>query len=200
MQFPLVSSVLALSAAAVLSLSFAPVQSDPQKEMAEMMKKAAPYMQLGERHKVLEKLVGKWNTETTMFMGGKSMSGGTGTAEFSWLMPGRWLQGRNKGSMMGQPLEIFTLVGYDNFKMSYVTTVVSSIDTAMVRYEGDMTPDGKSLVSYGTLDEYLTGEHDKMVKAAWRFLDAETMMLEVHDLPIGEVDAKVFEIKYTRAK
>jgi hypothetical protein len=55
-------------------------------------------------------------------------------------------------------------------------------------------------VEAGTLDLYLTGEHDKLVKSVWRFVDADTLLLEVHDLPIGEVDTKVFEIKYTRAK
>lgn len=123
-----------------------------------------------------------------------------GTAEFSWLMPGRWLQNRARGTMMGQQAEFFYLIGYDNFKMSYVTTTVSNFDTAMLRFEGDMTQDGKALISYGTLDEYTTGEHDKMVKSVWRFLDADTIVLEVHDLPIGEVNTKVFEIKYTRAK
>jgi hypothetical protein len=39
---------------------------------------------------------------------------------------------------------------------------------------------------YGTLDEYLTGEHDKMVKSVWRFVSDDEMRLEVHDLAIGE--------------
>jgi hypothetical protein len=102
--------------------------------------------------------------------------------------------------MMGQAFEGFYLLGYDNFKMSYVSTAISNFDTAMLRSEGDLTPDGKALISYGTLDEYTTGEHDKMVKSVWRFLDADTILFEVHDLPIGEVNTKVFDIKYTRAK
>jgi hypothetical protein len=200
MQFPHVSSVLAFSAVAALTLSFAPRQGDESAQMAEMMKKAAAFTQPGENHKVLEKFVGKWNTEMRFFNRGKAGPPEKGSAEFSWLMPGRWLQTRAKGSMGGQQAEFFYLMGYDNFKMSFVTTTISSLDTAMLHYEGDMTPDGKALISYGTLDEYLTGEHDKMVKTVWRFVDADTILLEVHDLPIGEVDTKVFEIKYTRAK
>ena len=50
-----------------------------------------------------------------------------------------------------------------------------------------------------TLDEYLTGEHDKMVKYVWRFSSKDKMVLEVHDLPIGENNTKVLEISYARA-
>jgi len=200
MRFPLISGVLALGTLAALSLSFSAPQADQKEQMAEMMKKAVQFTRPGENHKVLERFVGKWNTEMRFFRGGKAGAPEKGSAEFSWLMPGRWLQTRAQTSMGGQPAEFFYLMGYDSFKMSFVTTTVSSMDTAMLRFEGDLTQDGKALISYGTLDEYLTGEHDKMVKSVWRFVDADTLLLEVHDLPIGEVDTKVFEIKYTRAK
>ncbi len=55
-------------------------------------------------------------------------------------------------------------------------------------------------MSYGTIDEYLTGEHDKMVKTVWRFISDDKMVLEIHDLPIGENNTKVVEITYTRKK
>jgi len=89
-------------------------------------------------------------------------------------------------------------MGYDNFKQSYVITTVTNMDTAMLRSEGDLTPDGRALIAYGTLDEYLTGEHDKMVKYVWRFNSPGEMVLEVHDLPIGETNTKVVEITFRR--
>jgi serine/threonine protein kinase len=49
-----------------------------------------------------------------------------------------------------------------------------------------------------TLDEYLTGEVAKMVKYVWRFESADRFVIEVHDLPIGENNTKVFEIVHTR--
>jgi hypothetical protein len=89
-------------------------------------------------------------------------------------------------------------MGYDNFKMSFVVTTVSSMDTAMNRSEGDLDPGGKALLLYGTLDEYLTGEHDKMVKTVFRFNSADEIVMAIHDLPIGENNTKVVEIKYSR--
>jgi hypothetical protein len=82
--------------------------------------------------------------------------------------------------------------------MSYVATTVTSADTAMVRYEGDMDPSGDALIMYGTLDEYITGEHDKMVKYLWRFTNDNRIVLEVHDLPIGERNTQVIEVAFDR--
>lgn len=173
---------------------------DGKDAMAEMMKKAARYTQPGEEHKALERLIGKWDTDAQFCMGSQTSAAGRGSLEFSWLMPGRWIQARGAGTFMGMPADQFHVIGYDRFKMSYVSTHVTNLDTAMIRLEGDMTPDGKALLMYGTLDEYLTGENDKMIKYVWRFVSADKIVLEVHDLPIGEVGTKVVEVTMTRAK
>ena len=53
---------------------------------------------------------------------------------------------------------------------------------------------------YGTIDEYLTGENDKAVKNVWRFPSDDRMILEVHDLAIGEENTKVVEVTFTRSE
>lgn len=193
--------VLVLSGLTVWVAVHAQQSADPKDaaaNMAAMMEKAKRFTQPGEQHKALEKFLGKWSIEMRIFMAGKPTAPEKGTAEFSWLMAGRWMKSEWKGSMMGMPMEGFMILGYDNFKQSYVSTSISSADTAMTHAEGDMDPSGKALLSYGTLDEYLTGEHDKMVKYVWRFPSNDKMTLEVHDLPIGEKNTKVIEISYTR--
>ena len=195
MKMFVLTSMTAAAALATFAWALAPAQGE-EDAMAEMVKKAARWTQPGESHKVLERFVGKWNTEMRVM--GRAPE--TGTAEYSWLMPGRWLQHRASGSMMGMPVESYSMMGYDNFKMSFVATGVSSFDTAMNRFEGDLTQDGKTLLMYGTIDEYLTGEHDKMVKYVWRFVSPEKMTFEIHDLPIGETNTKVVEITYTRVE
>ena len=175
---------------------------DPQQataEMAAMMEKARAFTQPGENHKLLERFLGTWNTETRFNMGGQLTPPEKGTAETSWLMEGRWLKTEATGLLMGQPTQVFSIIGYDNFKMSYVITTVSSMDTAMIRSEGDLDPNTNALLLYGTLDEYLTGEHDKMVKTVFRFPSEDKMIMEIHDLPIGETNTMVVEITYTRS-
>ncbi len=177
----------------------APKMPSPE-DMAAMMEKAKKFTEPGEHHKLLEKFVGKWNAETRMFMGGQAMPPEKGTWETKWLIPGRWLQGEWKTQFMGRPFQSIVISGYDNFKQSYVHTQISNLDTAMTHAEGDLDPGGKVLITYGTLDEYLTGENDKMVKYVYRFESDDKIVMEVHDLPIGENNTKVFEVVMTRAK
>jgi hypothetical protein len=184
----------------------APLPQDPAppapapQDMQAMLQKSAKLREPGPHHRLFDRMIGKWKTQTRITMPGHEMPAEAGTAEFAWLMPGRWVKVESSGSMMKMPMQTFVLLGYDNFKMSYVMTSLSSLDTAMLRSEGDVDPKTGALLMYGTLDEYLTGEHDKMVKSVWRFPSADRMLLEVHDLPIGEENTKVFEIAYERVR
>lgn len=198
-------AVLGALAAAPLAVRAWAMQDQAEKppapaDMAAMMEQARKFTQPGEHHKILERWIGKWSTETRFFMSGQATPVEKGTIETKWLMPGRWLMSETKGTMMGMPSHSVIMMGYDNFKMSYVFTAVSNMDTAMLRAEGDMDPSGKTLIMYGTLDEYLTGEHDKMVKYLWRFESDDKTIMEIHDLPIGENNTKVIEIVATRVK
>ncbi len=196
----LAGAVLASLFVPAFSAGFAQKQDDPQMDMAAMMAQAQKYTNPGEHHELLKRYLGEWDTEMTLFMGGKTMEPTKGTSKSEWLMEGRWLKSDFQGSMMGMPMRIVSIMGYDNFKQSYVVTSVNSMDTIMIHQEGDMDPGGKVLLMYGTLDEYLTGEHDKMVKTVFRFLSEDEIVMEVHDLPIGEKNTKVFEIRYKRRK
>ncbi|HVS66700.1 MAG TPA: DUF1579 family protein [Thermoanaerobaculia bacterium] len=193
-----VPSLLLLFALTLAVSPAAARQEGGDQDMAEMMRRAQRFTQPSQEHTVLERFLGSWNTETRIVMGGPQSQAEKGAAEGSWLMEGRWLQIRGRGTMLGMPLETYQVIGYDNFKMSFVTTFVSSMDTAMNHSEGDLTRDRDVLISYGTLDEYLTGEHDKMVKYVWRFESPDRIVLEVHDLPIGETGTKVVETIFTR--
>jgi hypothetical protein len=195
--------LVACGAAAIMFVGGSITAQDAKKaeqDMAAMMAKAKKFTDPGKQHEVLKRFLGKWNTESRFFMGTQATPPEKGTSECSWLIDGRWIKFDAKGTMMGKPMQSFTIMGYDNFKMSFVMTTVQSVDTSMNRSEGDMDPSGKALITYGTIDEYLTGEHDKMVKYVWRFLSEDKIVLEVHDLPIGENNAKVVELTFTRQK
>lgn len=176
--------------------------AEPPAEMVDvkdMMARAMALTKPGRHHALLERFIGTWKTSTRITMPGADAPAETGTSEFSWMMDGRWLQERGSGTFLGSPHETFSIFGYDNFKKSYVWTGVTTMDTAMLRAEGDLDPGGDVMILYGTLDEYLTGEHDKMVKYVWRFASDDEMTLEVHDLPIGERNTKVVQVDYRRA-
>lgn len=212
---PLATFVGALLVATLLALPALPVLGEkktsekktgeqkasiPADELAAMMEKARTITQPTEHHQALKRFLGTWETAVRITMGGNKSPAEKGETTFSWLMDGRWIQGKGTGTFLGRPSETFMILGYDNFKHSYVTASVSNMDTALITTEGDMDPGGKALLTYGTLDEYLTGEHDKMVKTVWRFLSEDEILMELHDLPIGENHTQVAEIRFKRKK
>ncbi len=177
-----------------------PNSADPRdNDLAEGMRRWQETMKAGPQHKGLEKFLGTWETATRFQMGGNWSAADKGTAEFTWLFPGgKWLQQKTRGTMMGMPMEGFGVHGYDNYKRKYVGLWINSLGTNMLTFEGNYDRTRKTMLEFGTMDEPMTGEHDKMVRYVTREISADEFVLEVHDLPIGEEGAKVVEVRYTR--
>ena len=170
---------------------------DEAKMMELWMKHAKP----GEHHEALRRYLGKWDVESEMVMPGAPPQKSTGEAEFHWLMEGRWLQQDFHGTLMGMPYRGFGLTGWDNYKKKHVGMWCDSMNTTMLHFEGvPVDPTGKVIVMYGPMDEYMTGEHDKVVKYLTRFLDDDKFVFEIWDMAIGENGAAVMRLTYTRQK
>lgn len=193
--------VLAAAALALPVTTLVNAQDPGGPSMAEMMERWMQSNALTEKHKALEYFLGRWDTETRMWMApGAPPDVTKGTMEYSWLIDGRWMQMRGEGSMMGQPITEFGVFGYDNFKQKYVSTYLNSMTTVLLPSEGNFDQSGKNLILYGPMDEPMTGEHDKMVKYVTRIQGPDRHVFEVHDLAIGEQNTKVVEVTYTRKK
>lgn len=100
---------------------------------------------------------------------------------------------------MGMPFQGMGLYGYDNYKKKFTSTWVDSISTTKNDSEGLIDRTGKVINFYGTMDEYLTGEHDKPVKYVLNMIDADQLEFEIHDLAIG-ADSLVVKVVYNRVK
>jgi len=167
-----------------------------EEAMARWMKAMKP----GPAHEKLAAFIGTWDTEMKMWMQpGKPMVT-KGEAECRWLMKGRWIVREGTGSFMGKTVKSFGIVGYDNFKQKYVTCDVNDMETHMLTSTGNWTPDGKALVTYGKMDEPMTGEVGKTVKYVWKLIGPDEHVLEIHDLAIGLGNTKVIEMTYRRRK
>lgn len=150
-------------------------------------------------HKDLERFLGSWDTETEMFGMGDAPKT-KGTAEWKWLFEGRWIQMNSATELMGRPYHSQMTMGYDNFKQKYTTAGVDDLQTVLIVSEGNFDQSRQALITYGKIDEPMTGEIGKTFKSVWRFDGADKFTHEVHDLAIGETNTKVFEIVYTRHK
>jgi len=175
-------------------------QDDPA-DPNEMMRKIVEASKLTDHHRALGDLVGEWDVKMEVKMPGIPVTPGTMTAE--WLIPKRWLVMRLKApGFMGRPdYESVYVTGYDKIKKKFVSMVVDSMGPAMLTMQGVVVdPTGKVGVQYGTLDEYLTGEHDKPFKLVTRTIDDDNFAFEVWDLGIGEQGKPVIVQTFTRKK
>ena len=175
-------------------------QQPTAAEMAEMQKRWMETTVPGKWHKRFDTFVGTWDTVTKMWMGGPDSPPmeDKGLATFRWLIDGRWLYEEQKGKFMGQPMEGYSIHGYDNFRHKYVGVAFNNLSTAMSSMTGLLDQSGNTLIEYGTIDEPMTGEVGKHVKYVTRLVDDNHFTFEVHDLGIGETNTKVFQIEYTR--
>ncbi|MBI5364198.1 MAG: DUF1579 family protein [Planctomycetes bacterium] len=158
------------------------------------------------RHAKLAEWIGTWDTEMRMWMGGPGSQPTVtkGTATFSWIVEGRWLKQEAESEMdmgsMKLKVRSFGQLGFDRYKQKYVGSNIDSMTTTLLTYEGNFDFGDKNLILWGTMDEPMSGEHDKMVKYVWRFPAPDKMVYEVHDTSIGEENTKVVEFTYTRRK
>ena len=148
----------------------------------------------------MAKMIGEYDVEASFTGTPMKMQG---TATMKWVIPGKWMGTELKvpGMAMGKDLHGFAIVGFDAYKKKHVACYVDSMNTGMYTMEGvvvDKT--GKVQVSYGTMDEWLTGEHDKPVKYVTREISDDEWVFEIWDLGIGEKGAIVLTYKYTRKK
>jgi Protein of unknown function (DUF1579) len=184
-----------LTIVACLMFSNAASAQQEQPDVAAMMKKMEEHATPGQHHEMLAGLVGKWKTSMTMM----GMAPTPGTAEYTSILGGRYIQQTFEGSMMGRPYSGMGLLGYDNYKKKFTSTFIDSLSTTKNHAEGLLDQTGKIISFYGSMDEYLTGEHDKPVKYVLDMTDPERVVFEVHDLAIG-VNSKVVEIVYERIR
>jgi hypothetical protein len=154
--------------------------------------------QLGPQHAALAKYLGRWDVDIAL---PRMAAHSKGTAEYSWVIEGRWLGCRIKGTMLGQPFEEFTVLGYDSYAQSAVEVSVESADNSMVMSRGSSTDSTQSSsVLFGELDEYTRGSLHRPFKVVERWLSDRRHVTEVWDLGAGEAPVQKITFTFTKAQ
>ena len=185
-----------------LLCTVAPAQEKQSPGMDEMMKKMAEASTPGPMQKKLDVFAGSWNIKSSFWMGGadKQPVTSTGTAEFKWILGGRFMQQEFSGDVMGQTMHGMGLNGYDNIRKKYTMFWVDDMGTIMTTGDGNFDQSGKVMTLYGKMDEPITGEFDKNVAYITRVIDNDKFVFEIHDLSLGGNSTKTMEMEYTRKK
>ena len=206
MKMRMLLFAIAIAGALTLSISRtdaqdkAKAEAQPAVDTQEMMKKWMEVATPGDGHKQLDQLVGKWDSVMRMWMEGpgKPATESKGSCEIKWIMEGRYLLQEATGQMAGMPFKSMNVIGYDNYKKKYVMSYIDNMGTAIYTVEGKLDPSNKVMTSFGKMDEFMTGERDKLVKYVLRIISKDKHVFEAYDEVGTPNEFKAFEIAYTR--
>lgn len=172
----------------------------PTVDSATAAKNMADYATPGDVHAMLAKSSGKWNVETSMYMApGAPPTVSKGTSVNKMILGGRYQVAEFKGTMMGQPFEGISTVGYDKHKNVYESTWVDNVGTGITKFTGTWDEATKSIHFTGKMMDPMT-KHEMDVKETFKIIDDNNQQMEMYYTGPDGKDVKMMEIKYTRAK
>jgi hypothetical protein len=172
-----------------------PSDAEANKAIAARISAAT---QLGPQHAALAKYLGRWDVDIAL---PRMAAHSKGTADYYWVIEGRWLGCRIKGTMLGQPFEEFTVLGYDSYSQSAVEVSVESADNSMIMSRGSPADSTQSsAVLFGELDEYTRGSLHRPFKVIERWLSDHRHVTEVWDLGAGEAPTQKITFTFTKAQ
>jgi hypothetical protein len=168
----------------------------------EMMKKWQEYATPGAHHKHLEPLVGKWTYELKWWDAPDAEpQPSAGTAEFKWIMDGRYLQQETAGPPMGgeAPFKGLGLYAYDNMEKQYSCIWIDNLGTGMMYGKGTCTDNGKTISFKGEFPNLMTGDMNQKYRSVMK-VDKDKHSYEMFLTGKDGKEFRCMEIQYTRAK
>jgi hypothetical protein len=144
----------------------------------------------GPEHKVLERLVGTW--DTTMKAGGKETKG---KVTYRMELGGMWLAGSLQSELFGQKFSGRSLESYNAAKKKYVSVWVDSLAGAPVIMEGTYDKEKKAMTMAGEGP----GMDGKPVKyrSVTKMPDSNTLEMTMW---VGDAKEPTLTVTYKRRK
>lgn len=164
------------------------------------MKAWMDYMTPGDMHKVMAAYDGNWTVEGKMWMDPSAQPmTSTGSATYKMVMGGRYQESEFKGNMMGQPMEGFGLLGYDNFKKVFESTWVDNMGTGTMRAEGKYDPATKTFALSGNMIDPTSGKACTF-RQTEQMVDNDTHVMTLYNSIGGAPEFKTMELTFKRKK
>jgi len=168
-----------------------------EQAMMEMWKKMH---QPGEHHAHLKPMAGHWNVTSRWRMSPEQpWDESKGTADFSWIMGGRFLvQKVHNAEMMGEPFEGLGFMGYDALRKQYTSVWIDNMTTSTAMSTGSCDDSGKVLTMIGEGIDPMTGQ-TKEEKAVHKIINNDKHMFEMYNTGPDGKEFVSLEVVYTRS-
>jgi hypothetical protein len=97
----------------------------------------------------------------------------------SSAMGGRYVIGKFTGTMMGQPFEGMSTMGYDNAKKLFTSTWIDNMGTGIVHLTGTYDEAAKTLNLKGHQTDPMTGKDSEM-REEMKMIDDNTYIMTMY--------------------
>ncbi len=191
-------ATVVLSSLSLLSRADDPKPATPQmpsqEQMEQMQKMWEEAAKPGDEHKKLAETAGEWTADVEDYSAGQPMKS-TGTAKFTMLLGGRYLQQEFKGSMNGEQFEGIGIVGYDNLTKQFQEIWIDSMGTAIYVSKGSRLDD-KTTEAKGKMT--MPGAGEMEMRSVAKHADKDHMTFEMYGPGPDGKEMLFIKISYTR--
>lgn len=158
------------------------------------------YMTPSSIHTLLAEYVGDFKMEITMSMGeGKEPSIVTVESEHIMLLGGRFLEMKQKGTMMGMDYQSILTMGFNNTDKIFAMTTITNMGTGTLSLFGEWDEKSKSATLFGELTNPVS-KNTINVKQIVTFINNDTILIESFDKEGDKPEKKTVEYKLIRNK
>ena len=162
-------------------------------DSAAMMKAWMDFATPGAMHTWMAKTNGTWEAEVSQWMSADAPPmKAKATNVQSSALGGRYVTGKFTGTMMGQPFEGMSLMGYDNGKKMFTSTWVDNMGTGLVRMAGTYDEATKTLNMKGSQTDPMTGK-DSDIREEMKMIDDNTYTMTMYGAGMDGKEMKFME-------
>ena len=156
------------------------------------------YMTPSNVHTLFAKYAGDFKMEITMSMGeGKEPSIVIVESEHKMLLGGRFLEMKQKGTMMGMDYQSILTMGFNNTDKKFALTTITNMGTGTLSLFGKWNEKSESATLFGKLTNPVS-KNTINVKQIVSFVDNDTILIESFDKEGEKPEKKTVEYKLIR--
>jgi Protein of unknown function (DUF1579) len=172
----------------------------PPMDTAAMNKAWQNFMTPGDMHKWMEKTNGTWEAEVSQWMDPAAPpTKSKATNVQSSALGGRYVIGKFNSTMMGQPFEGMSTMGYDNAKKMFTSTWVDNMGTGIVHLSGTYDEATKTLNLKGHQTDPMTGK-DSDMREEMKMIDDNSYTMAMYGAGMDGKEMKFMEGTFKRKK
>jgi hypothetical protein len=169
-------------------------------DSAAMVKAWQEFATPGSMHKWMGKTNGTWEAEVSQWMAPDAPPvKSKATNVQSSVLGGRYVIGKFTSTMMGQPFQGMSTMGYDNGKKIFVSTWVDDMGTGIVHMSGTYDEATKTLNMKGHQTDPMTGKDSEM-REEMKMIDDDTYTMSMFGSGMDGKEMKFMEGTFKRKK